>query len=276
MNVLNLENKTRSIVKTLGNFSVLEYKRDASVSSYNAVTEYFMAEMGVRRRQVVINMTGSNSAVLQAGAMQWTAGNINLATDVKGVGDFMGKVLKSAVTKESVIKPKYSGNGILVLEPTYKHIILKDVSQWESGLVIEDGMFLASDDTVNQSVSARKNVSSAVLGGEGLFNLLLRGKGVVALESNVPEDELIEVELENDELRIDGNMAVCWSGGLSFTVEKASKSLIGSAASGEGFVNVYRGTGKVLMSPITSSESLSQATNNVSAKGDKRYEKSFG
>ncbi len=276
MNVLNLENKTRSIVKTLGNFSVLEYKRDASVSSYNAVTEYFMAEMGVRRRQVVINMTGSNSAILQAGAMQWTAGNINLATDVKGVGDFMGKVLKSAVTKESVIKPKYSGNGILVLEPTYKHIILKDVSQWETGLVIEDGMFLASDDTVNQSVSARKNVSSAVLGGEGLFNLLLRGKGVVALESNVPEDELIEVELENDELRIDGNMAVCWSGGLSFTVEKASKSLIGSAASGEGFVNVYRGTGKVLMSPITSSESLSQATNNVSAKGDKRYEKSFG
>lgn len=276
MNVLNLENKTRSIVKTLGNFSVLEYKRDASVSSYNAVTEYFMAEMGVRRRQVVINMTGSNSAILQAGAMQWTAGNINLATDVKGVGDFMGKVLKSAVTKESVIKPKYSGNGILVLEPTYKHIILKDVSQWETGLVIEDGMFLASDDTVNQSVSARKNVSSAVLGGEGLFNLLLRGKGVVALESNVPEDELIEVELENDELRIDGNMTVCWSGGLSFTVEKASKSLIGSAASGEGFVNVYRGTGKVLMSPITSSESLSQATNNVSAKGDKRYEKSFG
>ena len=276
MNVLNLENKTRSIVKTLGNFSVLEYKRDASVSSYNAVTEYFMAEMGVRRRQVVINMTGSNSAILQAGAMQWTAGNINLATDVKGVGDFMGKVLKSAVTKESVIKPKYSGNGILVLEPTYKHIILKDVSQWETGLVIEDGMFLASDDTVNQSVSARKNVSSAVLGGEGLFNLLLRGKGVVALESNVPEDELIEVELENDELRIDGNMAVCWSGGLSFTVEKASKSLSGSAASGEGFVNVYRGTGKVLMSPITSSESLSQATNNVSAKGDKRYEKSFG
>ena len=276
MNVLNLENKTRSIVKTLGNFSVLEYKRDASVSSYNAMTEYFMAEMGVHRRQVVINMTGSNSAVLQAGAMQWTAGNINLATDVKGVGDFMGKVLKSAVTKESVIKPKYSGNGILVLEPTYKHIILKDVSQWETGLVIEDGMFLASDDTVNQSVSARKNVSSAVLGGEGLFNLLLRGKGVVALESNVPEDELIEVELENDELRIDGNMAVCWSGGLSFTVEKASKSLIGSAASGEGFVNVYRGTGKVLMSPVTSSESLSQATNNVSAKGDKRYEKSFG
>ena len=28
------------------------------------------------------------------------------------------------------------------------------------------------------------------------------------------------------------------------------KSLIGSAASGEGLVNVYRGTGKVLMAPV--------------------------
>ena len=29
------------------------------------------------------------------------------------------------------------------------------------------------------------------------------------------------------------------------------KSLIGSAASGEGLVNVYRGTGKVLLAPVT-------------------------
>ncbi len=267
MNILNLENKTRSIVKTLGNFSVLEYRSDVSVSSYNAATEYFMKEMGVRRRQVVVNMDGSNTAVLQAGAMQWTAGNIKLTTDVKGVGDFMGKMFKGAVTKESAVKPKYSGNGLLVLEPTYKYIILKDVSQWQSGLVVEDGMFLACDGTVKHSISARKNLSSAVLGGEGIFNLSLGGTGVVALESNVPEDELIEIELENDELRIDGDMAVCWSNSLSFTVEKATKSFIGSAASGEGFVNVYRGTGRVLMAPVTSSASLVKATNSVSAKG---------
>ena len=29
------------------------------------------------------------------------------------------------------------------------------------------------------------------------------------------------------------------------------KSLVGSAASGEGLVNVYRGTGKVLLAPVT-------------------------
>jgi uncharacterized protein (AIM24 family) len=61
---------------------------------------------------------------------------------------------------------------------------------------------------------------------------------------------LIEIELKDDVVKIDGPMAIAWSGSLSFTVERSGKSLIGSAASGEGLVNVYRGTGKVLLAPI--------------------------
>ena len=53
----------------------------------------------------------------------------------------------------------------------------------------------------------------------------------------------------NDVLKVDGNYAIAWSKSLDFTVERSGKSLIGSAASGEGLVNVYRGTGKVLMMP---------------------------
>ena len=37
---------------------------------------------------------------------------------------------------------------------------------------------------------------------------------------------------------------------MKFSVEKATKSLVGSMASGEGLVNVYRGTGKVWVSPV--------------------------
>ena len=50
----------------------------------------------------------------------------------------------------------------------------------------------------------RSNLSSAALGGEGLFQSGTFGKGVVALESYVAREELIEVELINDELKIDG------------------------------------------------------------------------
>ena len=137
-----------------------------------------------------------------------------------------------------------------MLEPTFKHIVLDDLSNWGDGVVLDDGLFLACESSVNQTITARSNFSSAILGGEGLFNLKLVGSGIFALECPVPKDELIEVSLDNDVLKVDGNFAIAWSSSLDFTVEKSTKSLIGSAISAEGFVNVFRGTGKVLLAPI--------------------------
>ena len=85
MQVRNLENNTRHITKSLGAFSVLEYDRDLSVASFNAMEQYFMGQMGMRKRQVVISLNGRNSAVIQAGAMQWMAGNVVATSGIKGV-----------------------------------------------------------------------------------------------------------------------------------------------------------------------------------------------
>ena len=277
MKILNLENENRKFIKTVENFHILEYVQDASVSPMNAIDEYFMSKMNVRRRQIVIDVNQDHSAVIQAGSMQWMSGNIQATTGVKGIGDFFGKALKGAVTKESAVKPEYVGNGCLVLEPTYKYIILQDVAKWGTvGMTVEDGMFLACDARVRRNIIARKNISSAVLGGEGLFNMSLQGTGVVALECNVPENELIEIELENDELKIDGNLAVCWSSNLDFIVERTTKTLVGSAVSGEGLVNVYRGTGRVLMSPVAPTSSLYESTNTISAKAEATSSNTLG
>ena len=277
MRIENLQNENRKYAKSIGNFHVLEYVQDASVSPMNAMNEYFMSKMHVRRRQVVIDIDKDHSAVIQAGAMQWMGGNVQATSGVKGIGDFLGKALKGAVTKETAVKPEYVGEGYLVLEPTYKYIILADIGKWgPAGMTIEDGMFLACDANVKSKVVARKNLSSAVLGNEGLFNLSLHGNGVAALESNVPEDELIEVILENDELKIDGNLAVCWSSNLEFTVERSTKTLVGSAVSGEGLVNVYRGTGRVLMCPVAPTTSLFESTNTMAAKAAAKSSNTFG
>lgn len=277
MRIENLQNENRKYAKSIGNFHVLEYVQDASVSPMNAMNEYFMSKMHVRRRQVVIDIDKDHSAIIQAGAMQWMGGNVQATSGVKGIGDFLGKALKGAVTKETAVKPEYVGEGCLVLEPTYKYIILADIGKWgPAGMTIEDGMFLACDANVKSKVVARKNLSSAVLGNEGLFNLSLHGNGVAALESNVPEDELIEVILENDELKIDGNLAVCWSSNLDFTVERSTKTLVGSAVSGEGLVNVYRGTGRVLMCPVAPTTSLFESTNTMAAKAAAKSSNTFG
>lgn len=182
--------------------------------------------------------------------MQWTVGNVNATTGVKGVGDFFGKAVRGKATGESAIKPEYTGNGILVLEPTYKHILLVDLKDWNGSIVLDDGLFLACDARLKHKAVMRSNLSSAVAGNEGLFNLGVVGEGVLCLEAPCPKEELVEITLQDDVLKVDGNMAIAWSGSLSFTVERSGKTLLGSAASGEGLVNVYRGTGKVLLAPV--------------------------
>lgn len=239
-------------IKTLmevGPFKVIEYQRDLSVMPSDAMLAYYCNEMNVRKRQVICDLSKA-SITLQAGAMQWMAGDVKATTGVKGVGDLFSKALRGSVTGESAIKPEYVGSGTLVLEPTYKHILLIDVADWNGSIVLDDGLFLACDSRLKHKAVMRSNLSSAVAGNEGLFNLGIQGNGILCLESECPREELIEITLENDVLKVDGNNAIAWSGSLDFTVERSGKTLVGSAASGEGLVNVYRGTGKVLLAPV--------------------------
>ena len=244
-----LDNDDIKILDKMGAFKVVEFQKDFSVTSETAINAYFSSKMNVKRRQLVCDLSKSN-VTTQSGAMQWMIGNVNATTGIKSVGDLFSKTVRGKVTGESAIKPEYTGSGELVLEPTYKYLILLDAEDWNGSVVLEDGLFLACESSLKHKAVMRNNLSSAVLGNEGLFNLSLNGKGVFCIESYCPKEELIWVELDKDVLKIDGNMAVAWSGSLEFTVERSGKTLIGSAASGEGLVNVYRGTGKVLISPV--------------------------
>lgn len=244
------DNDDVKVIDSLGNYSVVEYQRDLSVMPYSAMQSYFCDQMNIRKRQLVCNLDGTEGVTVQAGAMQWMAGDVRSTTGVKGVGDLFGKMVRGAVTNESAIKPEYVGSGVLVLEPTYRHIILIDTADWGGSIVLDDGLFLACSSKLQHKIVARSNVSSAIAGGEGLFNLAIYGDAALVIESPVPREELVTVDLQNDVLKIDGSMALAWSGSLEFTVERSGKTLIGSAASGEGLVNCYRGTGRVIMSPV--------------------------
>lgn len=244
-----LDNDDVEVGERLGAFTVYKYIRDLSVLPESAMRSYYCSQMEVCKRQVLCDLSKS-PVTLQAGEMQWMVGDCKATTGVKGAGDFLGKMVRGSVTGESAIKPEYVGTGVVVTEPTYKHILLEDVSAWGGSIVIDDGLFLCCESSLKHQAIARSNVSSAVAGGHGLFNLSLSGRGVVAIEAECPREELVMIELQDDVLKIDGNLAIAWSTALEFTVERAGKTLIGSAASGEGLVNVYRGTGRVLMMPM--------------------------
>lgn len=231
-----------------GVFTVFEHQHDFSVGSTTAQNAYFMEQMNMKKRQVLCKLNNS-SVKIQAGAMQWTSGYIDMETGVNGTKDFLGKFASSVVTGESAVKPTYSGTGYVMLEPTYKYLFLLDVSSWGSGVVLDDGLFLACESQVREKLNKRNDVCTALLSGEGFFNLSLSGNGYCAIESPVPKEELVEFILENDVLKIDGNMTIAWSESLQFTTENSGKTFLSSVGSGEGVVNVYRGTGRVLVAP---------------------------
>jgi uncharacterized protein (AIM24 family) len=116
-------------------------------------------------------------------------------------------------------------------------------------IVVDDGLFYACEDSVEIGAYTQKNLSATFMGNEGIFQTKISGRGIVLLEIPVPEGEIVKYTLNNEVLKVDGNFALLRSKGVEFTVEKSSKSLISSATSGEGLLNVFRGTGEVWIAP---------------------------
>ena len=232
--IFNFEdNSNVSVVNRKGIFKVIQYDKDLSCTAEDAQTKFYMSQMNVKKRQYPLNLLS----------------DVHQTTGLKGIGDTIKKFFNAQVTGESTIKPQYVGTGVIVTEPSYKHYIIEDLDDWNGAMCVEDGLYCASETKVSLSASMIKSVSGQTIGEEGLFNLCLKGSGKVVLECDVPQEELITIDLHNDTLKIDGSFAIAWSENLDFTVERSGKTLIGSAMSGEGLVNVYRGTGRVLIKP---------------------------
>ncbi|MEJ8307355.1 AIM24 family protein [Saccharibacillus sacchari] len=191
------------------------------------------------------------SVVLEAGALQYMMGNIEMENKSGGVGGFAKKFVGSAVTGETASKPIYRGTGEMYLEPKRKDFTLIELSPGEE-IIVDDGLFFCAENTVKVGVAKQSNVSSALFGGEGLFQTKITASdnGYVVLELPVPEYELVRYELDGTEtLKVDGSFAVLRSSTIEFSVEKSTKSLLGSASSGEGMLQTFRGRGEVWLAP---------------------------
>lgn len=213
---------------------------------YAATTLWFMSQTNIKARQIAIYIN-NNGVRIEPGAMSYFQGNIEMISGVTA-GNFLGRAISGALTGEKLALPHYRGAGTLVLEPSFKHFILLELAQGET-IITDKGMFYCAQESVTVSPVMNNTISSALLGGEGVFQTLLTGPGAVVLESPVPMCEINMINLNNDILRVDGNFALLRSGNIGFTVERSARSLIGSAVSGEGLVNVFRGTGQVWIAP---------------------------
>ena len=181
-----------------------------------------------------------NSAVrYESGGMYYMQGNLELEANLPSAGGF----LKSMVTRESVVKPVIRGSGTVWFEPSFGNFTIMDLKgeEW----ILDKGAYYASEMGIEIGSFTNKSISG-LFSGEGFFQTKVAGVGKVVLLSNGP---LETVELNNGKLVVDGSFAVARQASVQLTVAKANKGIFGSMISGEGIVNTFTGTGKVLIAP---------------------------
>lgn len=227
---------------------IMEYQELlGSTNIYGAQALWFMKEANIKCRQIAIYILNS-SAKIEAGAMSYFQGPLEMTTGLNSGGKILKQTLTSKLTGEKIAMPEYTGSGILVLEPSFKHFIVMELGQGES-IICDKGMFYAASTSVDIKACFAGGITGTIAGGEGIFQQQITGPGMVILESPVPMCEINRVQLNNDVLKVDGNFALLRSAGIQMNVERTSKTLVGSAVSGEGLVNTYRGTGEVWLAP---------------------------
>lgn len=177
----------------------------------------------------------------ESGAMHYMRGQIALETKMPSAAGF----LKSMVTQENIFRPTYTGTGEVYFGPPsfgeYTVLTLAKES-W----VLDKGAYVASDGGIEVGVF-RNKAFAGLVSGEGFFQTKVDGTGSVVVFSQGP---LEVVDLVNDKLTVDGSFAVARQAHLDFSIQRATKSLFGSAASGEGLVSVIQGTGRVYLAPV--------------------------
>ncbi len=183
----------------------------------------------------------SNEAItLESGAMYYMQGHIEVETKVPSIGG----MLKAGLTGENIIRPVYSGTGKIMLEPSFNDYHVLNLNN--ETFILDQGSYVASDASVEVS-AFRNKFMTGLRSGEGMFQTKVSGTGQVVVQAQGP---IQLIELNNDKLSVDGTFAVARAESLSYSVQKVTKSLLGAAASGEGFVNVFEGSGKVFLAPV--------------------------
>lgn len=209
---------------------------------------YFMEQTNTKMKFVRITLNGG-SVTTEAGALYYLKGNIQNRVDTGGIGGMISKGIKSKLTNEKAFNPTYSGVGEVVLEPTFGHYALIELTN--ESIIVDKGLYYCSIGKIETSPVFQSNVSSLVAGGEGWFQTKITGTGWVVLSIPVPVDELEMYQLNNERLQVDGNFALLRSASINFSVTGSAKGILGTVTSGEGLLQTFDGTGMVWLAPTS-------------------------
>jgi len=180
------------------------------------------------------------SVMARNGSMVAYQGDVRF--EHKGGG--LGRLLKKAATGESLRLMQASGTGELFLAD--QAMLVHVLSLSDDSLTVNGANILAFEAGIDWDVTRIKGGTAGMLAG-GLFNIGLRGTGLVAL---ISDGEPLRLDVAEAPTFADPQAAIAWSGGVSTNLKSdvQAKSLIGMG-SGESFQLALSGQGWVLVQP---------------------------
>lgn len=172
------------------------------------------------------------------GALSHMDGGIRMTAPLPGPG----AILRSMISKEAAIRPRYSGAGTIYLQPSLRgyHVFEARDLKW----VLEPGVFWAAEGDVRLGLTLERPFAS-LWAGDGLIKYLttIAGDGRIAINAPGPVEE---VDLRDSEIVVKGKLVLARTAGLRFR-SKRPAGLIRSIIAGEPRVRSFSGTGKVLV-----------------------------
>jgi uncharacterized protein (AIM24 family) len=192
---------------------------------------------GPRLLKVELSAT---SVMARNGAMVAYQGEVRF--EHKGGG--LGRFLKKAATGESLRLMLADGTGELFL--AHDAMLVHVLRLTDDSITVNGENILAFETGIDWDVTRVKGGTAGVLAG-GIFNIHLRGTGLVAL---VSDGEPVRLDVGEAPTFADPQAAIAWSGGVSTSLrtEVQAKTLIGMG-SGESFQLALSGQGWVLVQP---------------------------
>jgi uncharacterized protein (AIM24 family) len=174
----------------------------------------------------------------EAGALSYMQGDIRITARLPSIGS----AIKSMISDESVVRPSYTGTGIIHLEPSMGGYHTFEVAgeSW----ILENGAYWASGGGVQPDLF-RERVWTSFWAGEGPidYQTKVSGQGRVVLNAQGPVEE---VTLDGERLVVKGKLVIARTEGLDYRVRRATK-FFQSFISGESAVRTYQGKGKALV-----------------------------
>jgi uncharacterized protein (AIM24 family) len=165
----------------------------------------------------------------------------------------LGNLLKKAVSGEGMSITYADGQGKLYLADAGKKVSIIQLE--DQDICINGNDVLAFEPSLQHKITMMRKV--AALASGGLFNIHLKGSGMVALTTHY-EPVILKVE-PGQPVITDPNATVAWSGGLTpqFRTDISLRTFLGRG-SGESFQMQFEGSGFVVIQPYEEVAIVSQ------------------